>query len=80
MGDVLIAFLCICISCAAVLAGANSLYRVLAALPTSRHAAAPRRVVAGDARATRRRGTSLAHAWARRHVSRRHRALEHFGG
>jgi uncharacterized iron-regulated membrane protein len=80
MGDVLIAFLCICISCAAVLAGASWLYRVLAALPASRRPATPKRVVAGDARATRRRGTSLAHAWARRHVSRRHHALEHFGG
>jgi hypothetical protein len=65
MGDVLIAFLAICITCAAVLAGASSLYRVLAV----RSSAAPRETA--DTVLVAQRGGALqqcvsrAHNWAR---------------
>jgi hypothetical protein len=64
MGDVLIAFLAICITCAAVLAGASSLYRALAARPSS----APRQtgtVLVAQRRDALQQCVSRAHNWAR---------------
>jgi H+/gluconate symporter-like permease len=63
MGNVLIAFLGICISCAAVIAGARVLYRLLAARPAPRHAALPERAAAAATRAQPRDRASEPHIW-----------------
>jgi hypothetical protein len=63
MGNVLIAFLGICISCAAVIAGGSFLYRFVAARPAPRRAALPERAVAATPRTVPRDRASEPHIW-----------------
>jgi hypothetical protein len=79
MGDVLIAFLAICITCAAVLAGATSLYRLLLA-----RASAPRRatdmVLIAERREALQQCVSRTHNWARTQPAWRPRATHRSSG
>lgn len=80
MGDVLIAFLAICIACAAVLAGASSLYRFLAVRPTATRRDIDDTVLVARRRDALQQCVSRTHNWARARPAWRPRATHRTSG